>query len=110
MSQTNQRFVHDLNRLITAKSVSTKSFKKNEYDPIPAQRGIGDLVNFPKESSGGIASPLKEVPNKRTFHPPQLLKSSDGLFVIEQQALKSAVFLDANGNEVVLEFENVEEN
>ena len=68
---------------------------------IPARTGVG----LP-EASGGIASPLVETDylKREYYEMPQMVTSSDGLFVIEQQAIKRVYMLDANGAEVVLEF------
>lgn len=104
MSNTNQRFVQDINRLITVRNERQPELPKVSFEPITAVRGIGDATAQPVSQSDGIASPLKEIPGRREYYEPQSVKSSDGLFVIEQQAIKVSVFLDANGNEHIIEF------
>lgn len=104
MSNTNQRFVQDINRLIAIPRERQSELPKVSFEPIAAVRGIGDATALPVTQSEGIASPLKEIPGRREYYEPQLVKSSDGLFVIEQQALKVAAFSDANGNELIIEF------
>lgn len=106
MSNTNQRFVQDINRLISVRNKPQSELPKVSFEPIAAVRGIGDATTPPVSQSEGIASPLKEIPGRREYYESQLVKSSDGLFVIEQQVLKMAVFIDANGAEVSLEFSN----
>ena len=107
MSNTNQRFVKDINRLITFRNERQSELPKVTVEPIAAVRGIGDATSSPTSQSEGIASPLKEIPGRREYYEPQLVKSSDGLFVIEQQVLKRAVFIDANGTELSIEFSDV---
>lgn len=71
--------------------------------PIPAGVGVGAPSGG--GSSAGIASPLSEPdPTSRTYHAARQLQSSDGLFAIEYQPLKSLSMTDATGREVVLEF------
>ena len=107
MSNTNQRFVQDINRLITVRNERKPELPKVSFEPIAAARGVGDATALPTSQSEGIASPLKEIPGRREYYDPQLVKSSDGLFVIEQQTLKKAVFIDENGTELAIEFSDV---
>lgn len=104
MSNTNQRFVQDINRLITVRTEGQSELPKVSIDLIAAVRGIGDAIEPPVSKAEGVASPLKEIPGRREYYEPQLVKSSDGLFVIEQQVLKKAAFTDADGNEIIFEF------
>lgn len=109
MSNTTGRFVHDINRLISARKEQQNALEKVTIEPIVAVRGIGEANQPPKvEASGGIASPLTELPGRREYYPPCLIKSSDGLFAIEQQSLKKAAFTDKDGNEIVIEFSDAE--
>ncbi len=107
MSNTNQRFVQDINRLIAVTRERQSELPKVSFEPIAAVRGIGDTTALPIAQSEGIVSPLKEIPGRREYYDPQLVKSSDGLFVIEQQILKKAVFIDANGTELAIQFSDV---
>jgi hypothetical protein len=110
MSGTNSRFVQDLNRIVRLRQANKGEIKKVQAEPIGAVRGIGETNTPPKIQSGGIASPLKEIPGTRIYFEPELLTSSDGLFVIEQKAIKQAVYEDANGEQVVIEFINNKDN
>ena len=104
MSNTNQRFVQNINRLITVRKERQSELPEVVIEPIAAVRGVGDATVLPISQSEGIASPLKEIPGRREYSEPLLVKSSDGLFVIEQQVIKKAVFLDANGTEFEIYF------
>lgn len=104
MGVTNSRFVQDLNRMVKLRQSNKGEIKKVQAEPIGAARGIGETNSPPKTQSGGIASPLKEIPGTRIYFEPELLTSSDGLFVIEQKAIKQAVYEDANGDQVTIEF------
>ena len=107
MSNTNLRFVQDINRLIAVPRQRQSELPKVSFEPITAVRGVGDATALPTSQSEGIASPLKEIPGRREYYEPQLVKSSDGLFLIEQQILKKAVFIDANGTELAIQFSDV---
>lgn len=104
MSNTNSRFVQDLNRIVRFNSSTQSSLSVVQPDPIVAVRGIGEATE-PKAQSVGIASPLKEISGTREYYDPEFITSSDGLFVIEQKAIKRATYFDSNGSQVVIEFE-----
>lgn len=102
---TNANFVKNVNQLINVKKTSNVVLPEIIAEPIAASQGIGDSNNLPQEaSSSSLASPLKEIPNTREYYEPELIKSSDGLFVIESKAMKSAEFEDANGEKMRIEF------
>lgn len=105
MSNTNQRFVQDINRLIAVPRERQSVLPKVSFEPISAVRGIGDTTALPITQSEGIASPLKEVPGTRLYYESELIRSSDGLFVFEQKSIKQAQFADANGQTITMEFE-----
>lgn len=105
MSNTNQRFVQDINRLIAVPRERQSELPKVSFEPVAAVRGIGDVNIPPNTQAGGIASPLKEIPGTRIYHEPRLIRSSDGLFAFEQQTIKQAHFEDANGETIILEFQ-----
>jgi len=92
MSGTTSRFVQDLNRIVKLRNNNKGEIEKVQAEPIVAVRGIGETNLPPKTQSGGIASPM--------------LTSSDGLFVVEQKANKQAVYEDANGEQIMIEFSN----
>jgi len=102
---TDARFVQDVNSIVRIKKVSNQALNEVTADPITETRGVGELAESPINiDQAGIVSPLKEVPNSREYYETQLLKSSDGLFVIEWEPVKKAVFEDGNGESVIVEF------
>lgn len=104
MSNTNSRFILDVNRIVRVQQANSAELEEIKIEPIAATRGIGETVAKSAKQSASIASPLKEIVGSREYYDPQLLKSSDGLFVIEQQAIKRLTFEDANGEKVMIEF------
>ncbi|MGE3319664.1 MAG: hypothetical protein AB7I18_10255 [Candidatus Berkiella sp.] len=105
MSNTNQRFVQDINRLITVRNERHSELPKVSFEPVTAVRGIGDANIPPNTQVGSLASPLREIPGTRLYHEPHIIKSSDGLFALEKQTIRQAHFEDANGEMIVLEFQ-----
>lgn len=95
MSNTNGRFVKDINRIVHTQQQKQSGFSGVQLEPITSMRGIGNKVENEQKSSG-IASPLKEVSHLREYYEPELLTSSDGLFVMERRVVKRIVFEDAN--------------
>lgn len=56
-------------------------------------------------NSAGIASPLTETAYAdRAYFNAQTLTSTDGIFTIEWEPIKTMSFTDANGNAAMLEF------
>jgi len=81
-------------------------------DPVgalPAQKGRGTSSGPATggATGGGIASPLIETAGTREFHPSILRASTDGAIFFEVRAAKKVTMTDANGEPVVLEFQNV---
>lgn len=81
-------------------------------DPVgalPAQTGTGTSSgpSTGGAAGGGIASPLIETAGTREFHPSILRASTDGAVFFEVRAAKKVTMTDANGEPVVLEFQNV---
>lgn len=81
-------------------------------DPVgalPAQKGRGTSSGPAKggAAGGGIASPLIETAGTREYHPSILRASTDGAVFFEVRAAKKVTMTDANGEPVVLEFQNV---
>lgn len=104
MANTNHRFVQDINRIIKVRKEGNGELLSVKVEPIIAVRGIGEVTKPPISHSDGIASPLKEIPGTREYYEPELMTSSDGLFVIEQKVVKRTIFEDANGEQITLEF------
>ena len=75
---------------------------------IGAQRGRADY-NPPRSmgGSGGIASPLVEQADTRTYHDPVVIPSTDGMAWILWRGVKKVTMLDANGATVEMEYLNV---
>lgn len=79
-------------------------------DPVgalPASRGRGVYKAPASAGTAGIASPLIETAGTREFHPSILRASTDGAIFFEVRAAKKVTMTDANGEPVVLEFQNV---
>lgn len=75
---------------------------------IGAQRGRADY-NPPRSlgGGGGIASPLIEQPDTRTFYDPIVIPSTDGMAWIKWRGVKKITMLDALGATVEMEYLNV---
>jgi hypothetical protein len=74
---------------------------------VPAQVGTGTYSPPPATGGGGIASPLVEQPGTREYYTAVLRPSTDGAVFFSVRATKTIVMTDANGAEVVMEFQNV---
>ena len=92
-----------LNRLIPQKRGKGRLPAADNRDPIPASKSRGKR-SVGGGSGGGITSPLTEQAGKRTNHANRTLTSSDGLFVIVYQPIKSAQFVDGDGNAVTVTY------
>ena len=69
---------------------------------IPSRRGYAEKNYQPGSGGGGLASPLTEgsgggLALARTYHPPRVLVSSDGLFMWEVAPVATIRFTDAAG-------------
>jgi len=97
-------------RSLTAPQRQAKSLPR--VDPVgalPAQVGTG-TSSGPSSggaTGGGIASPLIETAGTREYHASILRASTDGAVFFEVRAAKKVTMTDANGEPVVLEFQNV---
>lgn len=106
MTNTNGRFVKDINRIVHTQQNKQSSFSDIQLEPIASTIGIGNKIEVENQASG-IASPLKEIAHLREYYEPEFLTSSDGLFVMERKILKKMVFEDADGNNLYLIFSNI---
>lgn len=68
--------------------------------------GLFKGVTSTSGTGGGIASPLTEDDNARTYFDATELRSSDGLFIMEIMHIQSADFVDANSNPLHIDFDN----
>lgn len=74
--------------------------------PVLEQTGLGTAPRA-GASTAGIASPLVEQDYAdRTFHGTHSMTSTDGLFTLEYRHLATLTLRDANGAQVVLQFED----
>lgn len=106
MTNTNARFVKDINRIVHAQQNKQSGFSDIQLEPIASARGIGNKIEIENQTSG-IASPLKEIAHLREYYDPEFLTSSDGLFVMERKEIKRMVFVDADGNNVYYDFTSI---
>jgi hypothetical protein len=72
---------------------------------IAASRGIGKPSA--SNATAGIASPLTERPNSRTFHTTtRTLRSTDGLFTLSYRNVKMVSMTDAASRPVVFVYDD----
>ncbi len=102
MSNTNSRFVQDINRIVRVQQGKQSNIQDTQAEPIAPTRGVGENAELVNESSG-IASPLKEIGNLREYYDTEFVTSSDGLFVMEKRKVKKMVFEDRDGDKVDFE-------
>ncbi|WP_278397750.1 hypothetical protein [Stutzerimonas kunmingensis] len=97
-------------RSLTAPQRQARSLPRvDQVGALPAQRGTGTSSGPASggATGGGIASPLIETAGTREFHPSILRASTDGAVFFEVRAAKKVTMTDANGEPVVLEFQDV---
>lgn len=107
---TRRSFADDLNRLVNP-SGTNKTLKAIEpRGARAAKRGASTYTAPATGTGGGIASPLTEklTPSggsTRTYYEETSnLYSSDYLLAVEIEPLRSVTMIDANGDEVTLNF------
>lgn len=103
--RTGKAVVDDINRLATPQGQRRTLRQVQPVGALPASRGRG--VYTPPEAStgGGIASPLTENDNSRTYHDTRFIYSNDYLLAMEVRPLKALTMTDADGETVVLNFD-----
>lgn len=74
---------------------------------LPAQRGLGEPRRAETVGGAGIASPLVEQPDTREYYDAVLRPSTDGAVFFSVRATKTIIMKDANGEDVVMEYQNV---
>ncbi|WP_073267447.1 hypothetical protein [Phytopseudomonas punonensis] len=99
--------VDDINALVNPPRQQRALKTVEPRGGLPAQRGSGAYVAPPANTGGGIASPLTETANTRTFHESVIRTSMDGAVFFEVRAAKTVTMTDANGAEVIMEYANV---
>jgi len=74
----------------------------NVREAIPSSIGTATEAGA---GGDGVASPLTEAEDTREyFETPLDIVSSDGLFVIEVQSMRTITMTDANNNELVFDY------
>lgn len=107
MTPADKRFLENFYRLFPQRERGTLSY----VQPRGAQPGKRGYVEAEQQApaasgGGGIASPLTETDNSRTYHPPQVVTSSDGVFTFYVEPVASATFVDGDTNTVVFNFDD----
>lgn len=107
-------FRDDLRALAVSDSDARVLPPAAERAPIPAARGVATYTAPPAASAGGgIASPLTEIDglSREYYEQPveRFAHSSDYLLALEIRPLKNLHMVDANGDDVVLQFKPVQE-
>lgn len=104
-------FKRDLNALESSrrKSGGLLAIERRGARVATKGRGTWNPANVPSTGTGGgIASPLVEPSYAaREYWPERLVPSSDGLSWLRWKPLKKIVMQDANGEPVILEFDDV---
>ena len=103
-----EEVVEDINRLTPPTAPRRTLSSVPAVGGIAPQRGRADY-NPPRSlgGSGGIASPLVEQADTRTYHDPVVIPSTDGMAWILWRGVKRVTMLDANGATVEMEYMNV---
>jgi hypothetical protein len=104
--RTGKAVVEDLNRLTAPGRPRSNLSPVSPVGSLPAAVGRGEYKK-PAATTGGIASPLVERPDTRTFHEAKAVWSSDGFMPLLVKRVATVSMLDANAEAVELEFENV---
>lgn len=84
----------------------SQSRLKDAFSRDPIDSKLSSNSTSDGTSAGGIASPLTEDDNVRAYYDAYELTSSDGLFVLETQHIKTAIFTDANDNSVQVDYDD----
>lgn len=104
--RTGKSVVEDINALAAPPRQRKALRAVDPVGALPASRGSG-TYQAPAASGGGIASPLTEVPQTRTYYTEeqsQSIYSNDYLLSMEVLPLKSLFLTDASGAEVQMNF------
>lgn len=91
------------------RGVLEKSSPRKPQGTLVPKVGTGTPVTASSSGAGGVASPLTEKASTREYHVDiKEWYSSDGLFVVQHRNVKTIHMLDANNEEVVFNYEDVE--
>lgn len=114
--RTGKSTADDINALVNPTRQRKTLRSVDPVGALPARRGSG-TYQAPASSGGtgsGIASPLvektkpvegKQVPD-RDYYDPVLLPTTDGLAWVKWRSVKTVRMIDANGEDVVMEYGN----
>lgn len=92
-----------LRRLLPQKNGKGRLPPAKPRNALPESRGEA----LPIKRSQSIASPLTEAADVRVYAAPVTLTTADGLFVVELEPVYSTQFIDANGEAVVVVYDEV---
>lgn len=104
--RTGRAQVDDINALLNPPRERRTLKQLEPRGGVTGQVGTGNYT-APPATGGGIASPLVEQPGTREYYTAVLRPSTDGAVFFSVRATKTIVMTDANGAEVVMEFQNV---
>ena len=86
--------------------INNKKRGKGRLDPAPEREGLSKSVAVALPTSqalgGSIASPLTEQPDTRVTEIVRICDPSDANTFVEVEAATQITFLDANGNQVIM--------
>ena len=103
MSPLDKRLIEDLGRLLSTPDRQKMVAKLKARGGIDARTGTGTPG---AASDVGIASPLTELDAAtREYWPERTIQSDYALFAVRLKPLKTVYMEDANGNDVVLQFD-----
>lgn len=103
-----RRIKDDLNALETTPRRAAQLRALERSGGRPAQLGVGNWdEGRVSQAGGGIASPLTEETDTRLYHPPKTVTSVDGLLSFVIQRVARVTMLDAGGETVIMEFQDV---
>ena len=105
--RTGRSQVDDINALVNQPRQRRSLPAVEPRGGVPAQVGTGNYTAPPASTGGGIASPLVEQPGTREYYDSVLRPSTDGAVFFTVRATKKITMTDANGAEVVMEYQNV---
>ena len=104
--RTGRAEVDDINALVTPPRQRKPLPGLAPRGSVPPQRGRGNYTAPVGGTGGGIASPLVEQSGTRVFYEEVLRPSTDGAVFFAVRAARRLTMTDANGEAVVLEFDN----
>lgn len=105
--RTGVKQVDDINALVKQPRQQRTMRRQEPRGGLSGAVGTGTYTPPATGTGGGIASPLTETPDTRTFHESIIRPSVDGAVFFQVRAAKTVTMTDANGAAVIMEFANV---